>query len=199
MNRRELIKHVAILMGGTLSAPTLIAMNNIENNNSIDSNFTLNKTQRAIVAEVAEMIIPRTNTAGAKDTKVPAFIEMMIKDCYKNLEQSNFISGVEDLNKLNFLKMTAPQRTAAIKSLEATTKEMMSKRNVKQTKMGDNDDKEIMDKNGQGTPFWRLIKELTLLGYFTSERGTTENFDYNQVPGKLELIKIKQGQKSFAY
>lgn len=199
MNRRNLIKHVALLMGGTLSAPTLFAMENLDKKLGFDSTFSLNKTQKAILAEVAEMIIPRTKTAGAKDAGVPAFIEMMINDCYKAAEKRNFTNGLDELGKLGFLKQNQAQKTATLKKLEADTKELMKKKNVKQTKMGDNEDKELMDTDGKGIPFWRLVKEMTLLGYFTSEKGITENFDYHQIPGRLEVIKIKPGQKSFAY
>ena len=48
-------------------------------------------------------------------------------------------------------------------------------------------------------PFWRLMKELTLLGYFTSEAGIKASFEYVQIPGKLENIKLKLNQKLYAY
>ncbi|MEZ4905382.1 MAG: gluconate 2-dehydrogenase subunit 3 family protein, partial [Spirosomataceae bacterium] len=63
----------------------------------------------------------------------------------------------------------------------------------------DNDDKELMKKQAKGLPFWRLIKELTLLGYFTSEQGTKASFEYVPIPGKLEVVQLKPNQKVFAY
>ena len=70
---------------------------------------------------------------------------------------------------------------------------------VQQTKMGDNEDREQMKDQAKGLPFWRLMKELTLLGYFTSDEGLKSSFDYVPIPGKLEMIKLKPNQKSFAY
>jgi hypothetical protein len=86
-----------------------------------------------------------------------------------------------------------------LKKMEADTKELMKARAVQQTKMGDNDDKEVMKQVPKGLPFWRLMKELTLLGYFTSEAGVKASFEYIPIPSKLEVIKVTPNQKPFAY
>lgn len=202
MNRRDAIKKVAILLGGTLSAPTLMAMSRWEQpfvQNTEGVLFSLTELQKQIVAEVAEMIIPKTSTAGAKDAGVPAFIEMMLKDCYYEPEHISFMKGVISLEQSKFLDMDAAKRTAMLTKVEAETKQIMKEREVKQTKMGDNDDKEIMKAQAQGLPFWRLMKELTLLGYFTSEVGIKASFEYVQIPSKVENIKLKPNQKAYAY
>jgi hypothetical protein len=95
MNRRDVIKNVALMLGGAFSAPTLMAMNHWENPIKTHPNgatFSLTQTQRNIVAEIAELILPKTTapnevSPGAKDVGVPAFIEMMMKDCYLQPEQ----------------------------------------------------------------------------------------------------------------
>jgi hypothetical protein len=203
MNRREALKKVAIVLGGTLSAPTLMAMSRWEQKTIPNTEggilFNLTEMQRKIVAEVAEMIIPKTDTVGAKDVGVPAFIEMMLKDCYLQPEHLSFIEGVTVLEQSKFLEMNASNRTETLKKLESDTKIMMKAREVKQTKMGDNDDKEDMKATPKGLPFWRLVKELTLIGYFTSEGGIKASFDYVQIPSKLEVIKLKPNQKAYAY
>ena len=202
MNRRDAIKKAAILLGGSLSAPTLMAMSRWEQSltqNTEGVLFSLTELQKQIVAEVAEMIIPKTSTAGAKDAGVPAFIEMMLQDCYEKLDQDSFWVGLTALEQSKFLDMDAAKKTAMLTKIQAETKELMKARQVKQTKMGDNDDKEIMKAQAQGLPFWRLMKELTLLGYFTSEVGIKASFEYVQIPSKLENIKLKPNQKSYAY
>jgi Gluconate 2-dehydrogenase subunit 3 len=180
MNRREVIKNVALMLGGAFSAPTLMAMDNWENAtkpNIKGAAFSLTEMQRKIVAEIAEMIIPKTDTVGAKDVGVPTFIEMMLKDCYKSPEHQSFKEGLASMESVKFLSLNIDERKGVLKLLEQETKKNTSKT----------------------TPFWRLIKELTLLGYFTSEAGLKASFDYVQVPGKLELIKLKPNQKSYAY
>jgi hypothetical protein len=201
MNRRDAIKKAALLLGGAFSTPTLIAMSRWEQTTSIGGSldFSLTDIERKIVAEVAEMIIPKTTTSGAKDAGVPAFIEMMMKDCYAKPEHMSFVEGLATLEKDKFLDMDAQARTERLKKLEAETKAAMKAREVKQTKSGDNDDKEEMKAAPKGLPFWRLVKELTLLGYFTSEVGIRDSYEYVQIPTKFEVIKLKPNQKAYAY
>ena len=199
MNRRDVIKQAAILIGGTFSAPTLLAMSRFEQKAVVGLDFSLSDSQRKIVAQVAEMIIPKTTTAGAIEAGVPAFIEMMMKDCYLKPEQLSFVQGVEALEADKFLEMNAEARTERLKKIEAESKEIIKSLDIKQTKMGDNIDAESMNPTKKGLPFWRLVKELTLLGYYTSEIGTKSSFEYVQIPAKLEMIKLKPNQKAFAY
>lgn len=171
------------MLGGAFSAPTLMAMNHWENaSNPTGSGaaFSLSDTHRKIVAEIAEMIIPRTDTVGAKDVGVPAFIEMMLKDCYAQPEHLSFTEGLASMEQVKFLELNEAERRGVLKYLEQQTKEKMK----------------TMPKV---TPFWRLMKELTLLGYFTSEAGIKASFEYVQIPGKLENIKLKPNQKAYAY
>lgn len=183
MNRREVIRSVALMLGGTLSTPTLMAMERWEQAPTqpmTSAAFSLTEQQRKIVAEVAEMIIPRTETVGAKDVGVPAFIEMMLKDCYLQPDHQRFLEGLTSLEQLKFLELNEGERRGALKMMEQQTKEQMK----------------VPSKT---VPFWRLMKELTLLGYFTSEAGIKASFEYVQIPGKLENIKLKPNQKSYAY
>lgn len=185
MDRREVIKNVALMLGGAFSAPTVMAMDNWENATKLNTSgaaFSLTNIQQKIVAEIAELIIPKTETVGeaspgAKEVGVPAFIEMMLKDCYKAPEHQSFLEGLTSMEKVKFLELNTDERRGVLKLLEQETKKM----------------------TGKSTPFWRLIKELTLLAYFTSEAGIKASFEYVQIPGKLELIKLKPNQKSYAY
>ena len=190
------------MLGGAFSAPTLLAMGRWEKGEIFEHAqfaFNLTDNQKKIVAEVAEIIIPRTATPGAIDTGVPAFIVMMLQDCYKTPEHKSFTEGLEDLEKKQFLTMNHSQKTELLKQVEKDSVEQMKVYQVQQTKMGDNEDREQMAAQAKGLPYWRLMKELTMLGYFTSEEGIKSSFDYIPIPGKLEMIKLKPNQKSFAY
>jgi hypothetical protein len=202
MNRRNAIAQLSLLMGGTLSLPTMQAMSRLDKGGIAtpkNSRFVLTNEQRSLMAEVAEQIIPKTDTPGAIEAGVPAFVEMMVQDCYREPEQQSFMAGIEQLQQQNFLSKNGAEKVDMLTKLEADTKEQMKTYQVKQTKMGDNEDKEVMKAQLKGLPFWRLMKELTLLGYFTSEKGLNANFEYVPVPGKFELIKLKPGQKLYAY
>jgi Gluconate 2-dehydrogenase subunit 3 len=206
MNRRDALGKVAWMMGAAISGPTLLACDKSgkEKSTTVEdvkamANFELTDSQRKIVSSVAEHIIPKTTTVGAIDVGVPAFIEMMMKDCYKPLEQGSFIEGVKALETSNFLTQSPADQVATLTKMETETIAEMERRNVEQVKVGDNVDKEAMDKTEKGVPFWRLMKELTLLGYFTSEKGLTSSFDYQPIPGEFKPIKLKPGQKAYAY
>jgi hypothetical protein len=199
MQRRQVIKNIALMVGGSLSLPTLLAMKQKEKGNFNTLEFSLSDPQRQIIADVAELIIPKTDTAGAIEAGVPAFIEMMLKDCYQSPEHQSFKEGLADLQEKGFLNKNTADRIKILKEVEQENKKLMKVYNVQQTKMGDNEDKELISSQKKGLPFWRLIKELTLLGYFTSEVGISSSFDYTPIPGKLELIKLKPNQKLFAY
>lgn len=182
MNRREAVARVAWLMGGTLSAPTLMAMGRweqvVDNQNTRHqpADSILDDGQRELVARVADMIIPRTDTPGAIDVGVPAFMDVMLRDCYKKPAQDAFITGVQVLEHKNFLGLKPDQQTALLKQIEASS-----------------------TPNATTPSFWQIIKEVTLLGYFTSEAGIKASFDYQPIPGRFEVIKIKPGQKDFMY
>jgi hypothetical protein len=208
MNRRDALSRVALLMGGTLSAPTLLAFGEGTNTHqAAGADFGLNGTQRALVAEIAEHIIPKTTTPGAKEAGVGAFIELMLKDCYKAQEQQNFLEGLADVDakamktySKKFLETTSAEQVIILKAVEKETIELMKSANVQQVKVGDNVDKEVISsKKMKGTPFWRLMKELTLFGYFTSEQGATKALDYVPIPGRYDgCIPLKPGQKAYA-
>ena len=200
MKRRDAISQIALLLGGAFTAPTLMAMD-VRNGKSsiIAADFSLTDVQRKIVSAVAEHIIPRTSTSGAIDAGVPAFIELMLQDCYKKTEQYSFLKGTNDLVKADFLGQSAAGQVAMLTLLESNTKDLMKSFSQKKIKVGDNIDKDILE-GANGVPFWRLMKELTLLGYYTSEKGIQASFVYEPVPGKFELITdMKPTQKSFAY
>ncbi len=170
----------AWILGGTLSAPTLLAMNRWEQLVSEGQVLgatrpLLNETQRAITARVADLILPRTDTPGALDTGVPDFIELMIRDCYKKPAQDTFLTGLGELERSNFLTLSPEQQTTALQQIETQSKKATD------------------------VTFWQMIKEQTLLGYYTSEAGVKASFDYQPIPGKFEAIKIKPGQKDFMY
>ena len=177
MNRRDAIAKSAMLMGGILSAGTLATI--LESCKSgagskVGKDFAIVPTHSEMIAEIAEMILPKTSTPGAKEAKVPQFIEFMLKDCYKDDQQKAFFAGLDKLNDGadgNFMKASAEKKTELLKA-EDTAKDK--------------------------SEFWRTMKDLTVLGYFTSEQGATKAAEYLEIPGKYEGIKLAKGQKVWA-
>lgn len=177
MKRRDAISRVALLMGGVLSAGTLATV--LEGcksggGSTAGTNFAITPEHGEMIAEIAEIILPKTSTAGAKEAKVPEFIQFMLKECYKEDQQKAFLAGLDKLNEGangSFMKATAEEKIALIKA-EDSAKEK--------------------------SEFWKTMKDLTVLGYFTSEPGATKALEYLEVPGKYEGIKLQKGQKAWA-
>jgi Gluconate 2-dehydrogenase subunit 3 len=213
LNRRDAIQRVAVMMGGALSAPTMIAL--LEGCKSStdaasEAKFALKTDYQSLVAEIAEIIIPKTTTAGAKEAGVGPFIEKMLADCYTSAQQKHFLAGLETVeaeaqkaNGKKFLECTKEQQIALLKQSEQAAKDEASKNEAEAKKITDTETgltKEAgKKKDSPPTPFFKLAKELTLFGYFTSEKGATESLAYLAVPGRYEgCVKLTPGQKAWA-
>jgi hypothetical protein len=128
MNRREVLQRVAWLMGGALSAPVVLGvLNGCSRKPDASAPLVLDESQRALIAEVAELIIPRTDTPGAKDAGVPRFIETMLQDAFSTEQQQAFISGLEDFETRAqrahghpFLQLSQQQRAEFAQSVHDT-------------------------------------------------------------------------------
>lgn len=195
IDRREAIRRVALLMGGAVSAPALLGVLagcSAEPDTDTESEWKptfLTQAQVALVAEVAEIMIPRTDTPGAKDVGIPAFIDKMLKDAYPKEEQARFVAGLADFETQakrehgrTFLELEPALRAALVKQVHDPAVE--------------GERKATLPVAERGRPFILMVKELTLLGYFTSEPGATQVLQYRPVPGAYHAcIPLKQAGK----
>lgn len=178
------------MLGTAISASTLSALESCTG--SAPKNYDLQKPEtKAFLAEVAETIIPRTSTPGAKDAKVEEFIITMMNDCYKKEDQQVLLDGLSKIDaasnkefKKGFIDITPEQRTKLLTTIE--------EERVNYNKRKDK-------KEGDPTHYFQYLKELTLLGYFTSEPGATKALRYVPVPTKFEgCIPYTKGDKAWA-
>jgi gluconate 2-dehydrogenase gamma chain len=182
MNRRELLQRVAYLMGGAISAPAVLGVLNGCSAKQEEATWQpvfLSKEQGALVGEVAEIIIPRTDTPGAKDAGVPAFIDSMLKDVYEDEDRQRYIAGLKAFDDAArtahskaFVELSKPQQTELVRKVhdEAVATELALETRPRYLRR----------------PFILMTKELTLLGFFTSKPGATEVLQYAAVPGKFQ-------------
>lgn len=187
MNRREAIERVAWILGGTVIGAEFFLSGCKPTASKVEDLFDTDHV--AFLNEVADTILPRTSTPGAKDANVGQFMAVMVRDCYAKEDQKVFLDG---LNKLN----DASQKQIKAKFLEASPQERikvlaaLDKEQMEYTKTKKKDDP---------NHYYRMIKELTLLGYFTSEAGCTKAMRYVPVPGKFDgNYPYKKGDKAFA-
>ena len=98
MNRRLAIKQVLIFAGGMALLPSCLRE---EGKLSIQlQHLDISATQEKLLAEIAELIIPKTDTPGAKDLKLHLFVLKMLDDCYDKQEQESFMKGLKSFEGL---------------------------------------------------------------------------------------------------
>lgn len=185
MNRREFLQCAAILISGvsasqlgfSLSAEQQTFMANAPNFNTTEVDY-LTPAQRKIVAAMTEIIIPRTDTPGAIDAGVPRYIELMAANWMNDQERAIFSAGLKDMETRipaeygsAFDQLDSAQQLEIMEALEdaASDSPWYEFGNVMREFISD-------------APFICQFKELTIWGFFTSEKGGSQVLRYNPMP-----------------
>ena len=187
MNRREAIKQVTAMLGGValIGGGDLVVAVERAHARAASSRLqvgTFTAQDIALLDEVADTILPQTKTPGAKAAHVGAFIALMVTDTYEEREQAIVRDGMRQVNEASFMTATPAQRLALLERL-------------------DREQKAYMDARERGEPahYFRLMKELTLLGYFTSEIGCSQAMRYAETPGGFEpCVPYTPGETAWA-
>jgi hypothetical protein len=184
--RRELLRRAAWMLGGAISAPAALAiLQGCSAKGTSDDAAAwvpkfLKPSQGKVIAEIAEIIIPKTATSGAKDAGVPEFIDLVLADVYPKDAQDRFNAGFAEFEEAAkalgkpFLEQDAALRVAFVqRSLD-----------------------DALAAGHNQKPFILMARELTLLGFFSSQVGITENMEYIAVPtayhGCVPLSQMKK-------
>ncbi|MDP4262757.1 MAG: gluconate 2-dehydrogenase subunit 3 family protein [Bacteroidota bacterium] len=186
MNRRELIKHIALLTGSAVVGSEFFLSGCKSNDKEPVGFFT--ERDISFFDEVAETILPKTNTPGAKDAEVGKFMAFYSADCYDELQLKTLKEGIKNLNDASdkkygsdFMHVAAPQKQELLTEIDAEAKKYNGKN------------------NGQPPHYFTLMKQLVLFGFFTSKPGVTQVLRYVPVPGKYEgCVDYKEGETSWA-
>lgn len=187
MDRREAITKVAWLLGGTIVGAEFFISGCKSSPEKVKELF--GAAQMSFLDEVGDTILPTTSTPGAKTAQVGKFMAVMVKDCYKPEDQKVFIKGMDQLDAAckkkqgkKFMECDPKQRTAFLTELDKEQKAYMKTKKAEEP-----------------NHYFRMMKELTLLGYFTSEVGATKALRYLPVPGKYDGdVPYKKGEKAWA-
>jgi hypothetical protein len=144
----------------------------------------------ALLDEIAETILPETSTPGAKAAKTGAFMALMVTDAYTDRNQQIFRDGLATLDEAcraatstSFMQATPAQRLTLLESLDREQKTTTEERaNAARSRYP------AAEATPEDVPphYFRLIKELALLGYFTSEIGYTKAMRYIESPGRFD-------------
>lgn len=189
MNRREAVSRVALLLGGTIIGSEFFLSGCSPADKKYGATLDFTPEDIAYLDEIAETIIPKTDTPGAKEAQVGTFMTVMVKDCYDDKQQKAFLEGMGKLNDAskkkngkNFMDATPGQRKELLIEIDKEAKDYAKNK-----------------KKEDDPHYFTLMKQLTLLGFFTSKPGATQALRYVAVPGKFEgCLPYKKGDKAWA-
>ena len=195
LDRREMIRLVSACLGGAALVASSDLLAAMDKPATTASGF-FTAADIAFLDEIAETILPETKTPGAKAAKVGAFMAVMVSDCYREPQQAVFRDGMRQIDaatqrlaKLSFLQASPAQRLAVLTMFDAEQKKPTatpSRRSSKRAALPQ-------------PHFFRMMKELTLLGYFTSEIGCTQALRYAETPGHFApCVPYKAGESAWA-
>jgi hypothetical protein len=206
IHRREAIRRVTAMLGGValVGGSNLIAACERGQRAAPD---TFTPDEIALLDEIADTILPDTKTPGAKAAKTGAFMALMVTDTYSPEDKKIFREGMGKLNdatkrahNASFMAATPQQRLAVLTALDREQKTVMDARDAAdRRKRGLPPATDTKEPDAPGvelsgaaitadTPvhYFRMMKELALLGYFTSEIGYTKAMRYAETPGRFD-------------
>ena len=160
MKRRDLLKKGAYGLAGVTLSSTLIST--LQSCSSIEkySPLYFSKTEFSLLSKIVDFLIPKTETPGALDMKVPQFIDIIISETYNN-ESKNNLS-----NKLKLL----------IEDFKSKNIDLTDYNSMRSKFMNDFNNKTHQE-------IYNQIRDLTVWGFKTSKEIALNVLNYNPIPG----------------
>ena len=182
LSRRSAIKRVALLIGATLSPALLDGIAHAQSTaGGAVRPVNLSAAQFALVDAIAERILPRTDTPGARDVLVPQFIDVMFGAYMTAADKKTWSDGLADVaarsqraHRRGFAELTEAQQEAILKAVAVASQ-------------------------GKERTFFQQVRDLTLIGYFTSEPVGRNVTQFDPIPGRFDacLPLSEVGNRSF--
>jgi hypothetical protein len=219
ITRRQAVLRVSALLGGAalIGSSAWITGCSVEKTPAAGEAFTNDDV--AYLDEIADTILPTTSTPGAKAAKTGAFMALMVRDTYSPEDEKIFRDGMKALDDASkdknggktFMQATPEQRLALLQTLDKEQFDYSEQQRAEAKKKSD----EFLAEKQQGKPapqsteatqivekppkkYFRMMKELALLGYFTSEIGMTQAQRYIEAPGRYDPCIPYDGKPSWA-
>lgn len=184
MDRRKALLITSSLIGGTLVGAEAFFSGCTLNSEAQNADLFSDK-EIQLLDEIGETILPQSDLSpGAKAANIGDFMRVIITDCYDPTEQEIFLTGITELqNRSNeafggdFLELSSAQRQRLLIAL----------------------DEEVRNQQEDAPPhYFKMMKELTIWGYFTSEPGVTQALRYNPIPGRFEgCVDYQKGERAW--
>lgn len=176
MERRDLLKMILTATGAAMVGLPALAHGQAP---ASAAKSIFSAADIATLDEIAETILPRTRTPGAKDAGAGAFMARFVTDCYTAQQQAAFHAGLLDIDKRaggRFVSLTPEARTALLRSLDTEARKNNAKVDATGTAYA-----------GNAMPhYFTMLKQLAIFGFFTSKVGATETLQFVAVPGRYD-------------
>ena|SRR5436190_4411439 len=180
MDRRHLLKGIGVVALYS-SLPSVLSefLSSCNSNSAKQRAGFFSDEEFSLLETIADIMLPETSTPGALNVQVPYFIELVVKDCMSKQDQQLIKEGLQQMNKEStgsFLSLSTEEKSKAVKKMDETAFAVDNSKT-----------------------WYRIIKKLSLVGYFTSKDGLTKALNYLKVPGDYKAcIPYKKGDKAMA-
>lgn len=175
MDRREALRRTAAVTGLSISSSIGLGFLKgcIPSGKPTWPPIFLRQDEIKLVTAIADTILPTTDTPGALDVHVPEFIDLMLRDNISDEEKMAFREGLEAFTKIidqeysdSFEDCSTEQKMSILKAVDDNSENQFS-RTIKNS-------------------FYRKVKQLTILGYYSSEYVMNNMLNYQPIPGRYE-------------
>ena len=180
MNRRDALKSVGLILGGTIIGAEAF-LTGCTNRNST---FHLSENDLTFLNEFGETILPKTDTPGAKEADVAGFMKTIVHDYYSKEEQKTFLAGINYVKdvpnekyKNDFAELTDENKKEFLMELESEAKKHYAAKNEEHH-------------------FYIMFKQLTIWAFMSSEVVAKNAFIHMPLIEKyIGSIDYKPGDK----
>ena len=156
-----------------------------------DKNYL--RTRKNLLEELAEIIIPATDTVGAKEAGAVEFMMRLLDECTDEKTLNRFVRGLQDLEEYsqtqfhrNFIECNLKEKEAVLSYFDLKSRKPQTLFEKAKNKF-------------TGYPFFETLKKYAVQGYCISEKGASLGMRYIAVPGKfLSCIPLEPNQKAWA-
>ncbi|WP_194775162.1 gluconate 2-dehydrogenase subunit 3 family protein [Pararhodonellum marinum] len=169
MNRRLALKNLALISGGLILVPSC-DFSQEEILEAYDK-LKITPSQNALIAQIADTIIPPGKIKGAQDISVQDFILIMVNDCYSEEQQASFITGLN-----GFEAYSKNNKGKKFQRLDQAERESLILNGLQ----------DKAEENKDLSTFLSMTKRLTIQGFMSSEYMQTEVKPYSLIPGAYQ-------------
>ncbi|NND05221.1 MAG: gluconate 2-dehydrogenase subunit 3 family protein [Saprospiraceae bacterium] len=184
MDRREALRRAAVLSGGTLSfslVTSILSGCTAKPQLNWKPNFHTAEEADAI-SIISDIILPASESPSASDANVPSFLDMIAQECMTTAEKSAWREGLRKL-----LDAFKEQKGVTLNIASASV----------QSEFIQEVDQQAFTSSSALSEYYRIFKNLILVGYFTSESVMKNHLDYHAIPGRYDGCVPHNGQPTY--